>query len=897
MRSIALISVKNLIHISRAIAALVFTLVLLSFISWLFEINSGSGLLPALRHMKATTAVALSLLAMGLIIISRHGRKRHLGRFSALISLAVLCLSFSAFFQYISGQDWGFAQFFAEDRTSATDPGRMSPVTAVTIAFLAIAQWLGGSRRNSRVIAAQFLCILTMAIATASLLAYAFHASPLLQLADFVPMAFGTALATQLLSFGTLLIRADSGLTAPLTGPTAASKMGRRLLLSAWTALPVMSWFSLQGQEKNMFGPQLGGALLVTVGLAMLSALIIWHTANAEVAERRVQYLNRIYSVLSEVNSLIMRVTDRTQLFQEASRIAVERGGFPRAWFGIVNSDNNSVELVAWHDAMQTLSTPTRLGGRLSLSKNDGQLSPIARTVHGGMPFISNDILSDKEHPFRSELLADGIRSLAIFPLTLNGTTIGIFKLHAEIPNFFHEQEIRLLSEMTGDIVFAINNLEQRRILDHLAYFDSLTGLANARLFEERLHQVIEHATPQCSPVALIVFDIIAFRLVNEVHGRQVGDHVLHQLAQRLLKCSGESRSGRLGSNLFAVVIPGVDTESALVHEMERLRECCFGDPFFGSEHSILLTARTGIAILHDDGELAKTLINNAESALRAAGACGDLYRFYNPASNERNAVRLDLQARLTRAVAQSEFVLHYQVKIDARSMKPCGAEALLRWNDPATGPVSPATFVPILEEIGLIGKVGTWALRQASNDSSRAIQPYSPGFRISVNVSAAQLLEPDFVEKVQLAFGDYIHTAELDLELTESLVMRDIDASIVKLRRLRALGLRIAIDDFGTGYSSMAYLAKLPLDYLKIDRAFVTGLPHDQESITIISSIIGLGHALGLDVIAEGVEQEAQAQLLASLGCDQLQGYYFGKPEPLAMMLARLDLTMPVGV
>ena len=893
MRSSVLLSTRKIITPSQAIGVVVFIFGLTVFISWLLEIDDPRWVFAVLYQTHANTAAALSLLALALIT-NRRVRPR-LGRFAFLISLAAFIFGTSALFEYLSGRDFWINQLFSGARMDGAYARRMSPVTAVAITLLAAAQWLALSQRRVSVIAAQSLCMVSTAIATATLLAYVYRASSLLYLADFVPMAFATAAAVQLLSLGTLLIHADSGLIAPLTSKTMTSKMGRRLLLSAWLALPVLSWLSLEGQSRNMFGPQFGVAVLVTVGLAMLSALILWHTATAELGERRVQYLNRIYSVLSEVNSLIVRVTDRTQLFQEASRIAVQRGGFPRAWFGIVNSDNNAVELVAWQDAAHSNPTPTNLGDRLSLKQSDGELSPIARAIHGCMPVISNDVVADKAHPFRSELLADGIRSLAIFPLILNGKPIGIFKLHAEMPNFFHDEEMRLLSEMAGDIVFAMNNLEQRRTLDHLAYFDSLTNLANARLFEERVSQTIDNATRQCSPLALIVFDIISFRLVNEVHGRQVGDQVLQQLAQRLLQCSSESRSSRLGSNLFALVVPGIATEPLLVKEYERLMGCCFGEAFSVSERVISLTARSGIAILHADGKVAKTLLDHAESALRAASASGELYRFYDPASNERNAVRLDLQARLTRALAQSEFVLYYQIKVDARSMEPCGAEALLRWHDVAMEPVSPCTFVPILEEIGLIGKVGAWALRQASSDSSRVIQPFCQGFRISVNVSASQLLEPDFVEKVQLAFGDYAYKAEIDLELTESLVMRDIEGSIVKLRRLRELGIKIAIDDFGTGYSSMAYLARLPLDYLKIDRAFVTGLPHDRESVTVISSIIGLGHALGLQVIAEGVEDEAQATLLASLGCDQLQGYYFSKPEPLAAMLVRLNVAAPV--
>jgi len=896
MRNSILLLPAHSISMPQAMGAIVLSCGLTVFLSWALGLGSSIWIFASVLRMKANTSVAVSLLAIGLLIINRRmPPNRH--RNALLACLMCLFLGAASLAQYFFKFDLGIDQIVSLDKSSTVFPGRMSPVTAVAVTMLALAQILACAPQRHRVLASQFLCIAVMVISTVTLFAYLYNASSLLYVAHYVPMAFSTACAIQLLALGSLALHSDTGLMAPLSSKTMTARMGRRVLISVWIALPALAWVRSQGQARNLFGPEFGVALLVTVGLAMMSALIMWHTSTAEKGERRAQYLNRIYSVLSEVNALIVRVVDRTQLFNEASLIAVQRGGFPRAWFGLVNIEKNVVELVARQDSVHLHKTPAELAERLSLEQGSAGFSPIARAVRSGYPVISNDVVNDKEDPFSHELLADGIFSYAIFPLSLGGKIVGIFKLHAEVPNFFHADEIRLLSDMAGDITFAINNLEQRRLLDHLAYFDSLTGLANARLFEERLYQAIDTATRHRSELAVIVFDVIAFRLINEVHGRQAGDQTLQVLAQRLAACCGDTGSGRLGSNLFAVFFAGVATEARIVSEYERIMTCCFGEAFLLMGNRFALTARSGIAILHNDGDNAKTLLNNAEAALRSAHASGHLYRFYNPASNDRNVARLGLQVLLTQALAESEFALHYQIKVDCQTMLPCGAEALLRWHSAELGQVPPSTFVPILEEIGLIGKVGAWALQQASLDSTHAIMPASPGFRIAVNVSASQLLETDFVEKVQAAFGEFAHMAEIDLELTESLVMSDIEASIDKLRRLRAIGLKIAIDDFGTGYSSMAYLAKLPLDYLKIDRAFVMGLPNDTESLTVISSIISLGHALGLRVIAEGIEHASQAALLVSLGCDELQGYYFGRPEPLPALLSRLENRIPAMV
>ena len=389
--------------------------------------------------------------------------------------------------------------------------------------------------------------------------------------------------------------------------------------------------------------------------------------------------------------------------------------------------------------------------------------------------------------------------------------------------------------------------------------------------------------------LAVMVIDLIAFKAINEAFGRNVGDETLKEVARRMTDAGGDMSNSRLGSNLFAIYLHGVDSDIALVREIERIDDACFGRHFGILGHHFALSARTGIAILGRDGEDARTLLNNAEAALATARFTGQRYRFHDRYSNERNTERLALQTALVYGLDNQEFELHYQIKVSSKDFAICGAEALLRWNSRSLGKVEPSRFVPLLEETGLIHRIGQWALRQASIDNRQHASRLLPGCRIAVNVSTAQLMQHDFVDTVISALGEYVTMADIDLELTESLVMTDVEESINKLRRLRNLGIRIAIDDFGTGYSSMAYLAKLPLDYLKIDRSFINGLPDDQECITVISSIISLGHALGLQIIAEGIEHPAQAELLASLGCDQLQGYLFGKAVPLAEFLDKL--------
>lgn len=860
--------------------------------AWILKMDSHTVIYANLLQMKANAAFSLALLAFALLCLNR-GLPLQKGLPSIfLITGLVGALGAITLFEYTLHWDAGIDTFFSNDIRADSFPGRMSPLTAAILVLLAVAMACANSLENGRIILSQILSVLVATLGFITLLGYLYRAPGLLLLSRNVPMSASTAGTVLLLALGLLVAHPQVGLPTPLYSRTVAAKMGKRLLVSVAIVLPLLAWLRLEGQASHLYSPEFGGGLVLTVALLMMAALIVFHTSVTNRAETRIKYLNRVYSVLSEVNALIVRVADQTELFNEASRIAVQRGGFPRAWFGLVDPARATIELVAGLDP--ALIGSPMLADRLSLRRAGAGSSPIARAVHGGVLVVSNDVAQDLSDPFRNELLMQGIRSYAVFPLYLQKKVIGVFKLHAEEANFFHAEELRLLNELVGDIVFGINHLAQRSKLDHLAYFDSLTNLANARLFEDRLQQAVDHASRNDGGLAIFVFDIVAFKLVNDSFGRPAGDETLRALAERLIHACGETNCGRLGSNLFALIVVGYADETEIAGELRRILDDCFAKDFEIFGNTFPVAARFGIAIYKHDGDDGKTLVSNAETALKAARKTGQRYRFYNQLSNDRIAERIKVHRLLSRALERSEFTLHYQGKVDGKSLALCGAEALLRWNSADLGAVSPAEFVPLLEDLGLIEKVGAWAVSQAASDSDLHIRPTHPGFRIAVNVSASQLQQPDFVERIHAAFGEHVGLAELDIELTESLLMTDVAGSIDKLRRLRALGLKVALDDFGTGYSSMAYLAKLPLDYLKIDQSFIAGLPADPECVTLVSSMIGLGHALGLEVIAEGVETAAQAALLSSLGCDQLQGYHFARPEPLAALLARLHAPGP---
>ncbi|HEU5177760.1 MAG TPA: EAL domain-containing protein [Burkholderiales bacterium] len=411
---------------------------------------------------------------------------------------------------------------------------------------------------------------------------------------------------------------------------------------------------------------------------------------------------------------------------------------------------------------------------------------------------------------------------------------------------------------------------------------DSLTGLPNGVLFLERLAQLLQ-APGRSGKVVVAVLDIDRFKNINDSHGRRVGDALLTQIAARL---SGEPDGGvvaRISGACFAVAIPGLEIESRTVAALadEKLARW-FGTPYRVGENELGLSVRMGLALFPDHGGGADALFMHAESALQRAKSAGDRYLLYTPTMSERVAAeRLSLETQLRQAIERDQFVLHYQPKVDLDTRQVVGFEALIRWRSPELGLVSPLEFIPLLEETGMILEVGSWALRRAVLDQRLWAAEGVRVPRIAVNVSPIQLRQPDFVERVREAVGPASGPCMIDLEITESHIMADIESTIDKLTRIRALGIGIAIDDFGTGYSSLAYLARLPVKTLKIDRAFIVRMLDDEEAMALVQTIISLARSLKLTTVAEGVETEEQADLLELLRCDEVQGYFFSPPKP----------------
>jgi len=576
---------------------------------------------------------------------------------------------------------------------------------------------------------------------------------------------------------------------------------------------------------------------------------LLQKTGALEAQQRRIERLNRTLEVLSAVSALIVRAGERQALLDEACRIAVEKGGFRLAAIGLAEPRTREIR-------------PVAAAGEGSAEHDFARLRLGARSV------VWKDAQSG---------------SFAALPLLTAGESAGLLLLYARQRDFFDEEEMRLLHELAGDIAFALRHLAQKARMDYLAYHDSLTDLPNRSLFTDRMTQALNAARRKKRFAAAIFVDVERFRMVNESFGRKSGDDLLREVGARLRRAAREQDTvARVGADHFAIAVapferPG-DTAYAF---LERLDEA-LAQPIAIEGAELRVAVKAGIAVFPTDGDSTEALCANAESALIKAKQQGSRYLFYAPDMNARVAESLAMENRLRRARDDGTLALHYQRKIHDATGEVAGLEALIRWNDAELGSVPPSRFVSLLEETGMILAAGRWALHKAVADIRRWQGLGLNVPRTSVNVSALQLRQTDFVDSVLEAIAELGGKAPLlDLEITESVLVDDIDEGTRKLQALRRAGVEVSVDDFGTGFCSLSYLARLPVDTLKIDRSFVVRMRDAGYPRNIVAMIVSLAHTLGLRVVAEGVEDDEQVRLLRELGCDQIQGFYVSRPVP----------------
>ncbi len=417
--------------------------------------------------------------------------------------------------------------------------------------------------------------------------------------------------------------------------------------------------------------------------------------------------------------------------------------------------------------------------------------------------------------------------------------------------------------------------------LEYLTNYDCVTGLIKATMFRDRLEHAISRASREKTRLGLVMLSLRRFKKLNESFGRRAGNLILKEVAGRLGACLRESDTiCRQRGDKFLLLLEKIEETPQIMVVLEKIfRELEM--PFFFEELEFFLVPRVGIALYPEDGETADHLMENVETAMnrsRQEGRCK--FQFYTRKMHSRARERLELEGSLHRALEWGEFVIHYQPQLELKSGVITAVEALLRWNHPERGLVAPNDFIPALEETGLITSVGEWTLQKACAQAALWGGDQDPPLRLAINISARQFLERDFLAIVKKALDDSgLPPHQLEMEITESILIKDIEESASILSGLSRMGIRISIDDFGTGYSSLVFLQRFPLQALKIDRSFIRGVPRHGESTAIACGILSLARNLGLEVTAEGVERQEQLRCLKDWGCQQIQGFLLAPP------------------
>ncbi len=448
-------------------------------------------------------------------------------------------------------------------------------------------------------------------------------------------------------------------------------------------------------------------------------------------------------------------------------------------------------------------------------------------------------------------------------------------------------QEKRIYKEQLEALLQKLNDK-----VDWLAYYDTVTQLPNRALFEDRVTQAVAIAKATGQSLGVLFISLDQFKKVNDSLGHGPGDVLLREFAERLKSCINKSDTvARFGNDEFALLRTQIDGTNDVIETIGSLSQVLkFSFDLPG--HELFATASVGVSLFPVDGEDCQTLLKNAGAALyKAKRSGGANYQFYTADMHELAARRLELESQLRRAIQNEEFLLHYQPRVSVDSLAITGLEALVRWQHPQLGLVSPSEFIPLAEDTGLIVQIGEWVLREACMQSRRWIEQGFAPVQIAVNISARQFRDRDLSQTViRILEETGLSPKYLELELTESSIMQNAEFAARMLTRLKSMGINISIDDFGTGFSSLASLKRLPIDALKIDQSFVREATSDPDDAALVMAIITLAHNLRLKVVAEGVETEDQLRFLQLLRCDEIQGYFFSKPLPADVLVTLFD-------
>jgi PAS domain S-box-containing protein/diguanylate cyclase (GGDEF)-like protein len=591
---------------------------------------------------------------------------------------------------------------------------------------------------------------------------------------------------------------------------------------------------------------------------------------------RKIEQLARIQAVLSAHGNAVLRARDATELLAMTCRVAVEQGHFLSAMIALPDADG-ALRMTSMFGDERVNAMVSRLGPMAAGSAEAEVRVPARAFRQGRLVAVSDFEASDAPAWLREAMREAGVAAQVALPI---GTPPwAVLSLVSATTQAFDPEEVALLERLTSQIDYARDFLAKSERLEYLAYHNPVTGLPNRSAFGEALAPRLARGGAQLVAMA----DIDRFRYYNNSRGRRFGDQLLGAVGARLQAAMPEGALfAHPGDDAFLFAwSTGAAMPEAIARVQELLAGCCArGFLVEGEDVSVRLHA--SVLLAPQQAASAEEIERSLVAVLAEARSNDQPVLPFTEAVRERASHRAELERDLRAALPQDQFELFLQPKFNAASHRLVGAEALLRWRHPERGMVSPADFIPALEDTGLVIEVGDWVRRRGLEIWQQWQELGHGGLRVAVNVSARELRHSDFVARCTELL-DPVPEHGLDIEITESMLMDDISKSVHVLQSLRSLGCRIGIDDFGTGYSSLNYLSRLPADSLKIDQSFTNALALSPDTLSLVTNIINLAHSLGLSVVAEGVEEEEQAKLLRLLRCDELQGYHLGRPMPVA--------------
>jgi diguanylate cyclase (GGDEF)-like protein len=602
--------------------------------------------------------------------------------------------------------------------------------------------------------------------------------------------------------------------------------------------------------------------------------------------EQQKERISCMLAALSATNEAIMRARSRDELFQLVCEAVVEGAKFTSTTIALVQPDSEFLKVVATTGPTADYIRTLRFSTSAERPEGRGLSGTAFRT---GQPSVSNDFQADMRtsHWHGS---ATGTKSGAGLPLMVGGRPVGVFLFLSSERDTFTPDLIELLRRLAENVSFALQNFDRAdekiradQQIQYLATHDGLTALPNRMMFNQLLEQSIKSARRNGSKCAVLFIDLDRFKVINDSLGHAVGDALLVEVANRLRSCVRESDVvARLGGDEFVIVLNEIFDRDQIALVARKVLSGLVS-PLNLAGHDCRTTGSIGIAIFPDNGGDAQTLTKNADMAMYLAKEEGkNDFRFYSPVIKSQSIERLMLESSLRHALELNQLALHYQPKIEAVTGHINGVEALLRWRHPDLGDLPPMKFISLAEETGLIIPIGRWVLKTACAQNMAWQRQGLPAISMAVNLSPRQFQDDQLLRDVDDALKETGMPAHLlQLEITESMVMQNVARAIKVLDEIQDRGVRLAIDDFGTGYSSMSLMKQFPIDTIKIDRSFVRDLAENPQDRAIAMAIISMGKALGLTVVAEGVETTEQDAFLRGHSCDELQGFLFSKPVP----------------